>query len=337
MRLLTESLVYGNDKLYFVTRELNILFEYNIADESIKMIGPAPDEDNIVDRLFNGICLVDNKVFLAPYNAESAWAYDLNTEKWIRIDINSFVGADVKGKCVGCVGVENNVYFIGYEYSGVLRLNTESWQINKVVGLEGLNSYWGQTTAVIESNAYIASHNTNEILELDMSNGTCKKHLNLTGENKFGGIVYYNKKFYILPNSGNKLYEWDGCTYINEYTLPEKYNTYSSVFNGLAISDDYILLYSPARSKSFLLGYNGKPSVTIDDEVFFAKYIQNLGYILCKKGEISILDNNLEQKKIIPIEMSKDEFEKFISKINVKGNIYKENNIWTINEYIKVI
>lgn len=76
-RLTIEALDVGENEIYAVGRELNVMFRLDLKSNSVKIMMDMTGEDRLVGRFYNGVCASANTLMLIPYNARKVWYYRL--------------------------------------------------------------------------------------------------------------------------------------------------------------------------------------------------------------------------------------------------------------------
>ena len=67
--LTIESLAGGEHEIYAVGRELNVMFRLDLGSNKVETITDMPEEEKLVGRLYNGVCVDKDILALVPYNA----------------------------------------------------------------------------------------------------------------------------------------------------------------------------------------------------------------------------------------------------------------------------
>ena len=138
--IISEYAIEYMGDIYFTTYGGNSFYRYNREKNESYKIGPvikAPVSGSVSTRLYKKICPIERKVYLFPWNADSKIdIFDLNTESLTQIDISMFdLRQDGKEnfKFCDCIVFGKYIYAIGFSYPAVLRVDTESDDINIVV------------------------------------------------------------------------------------------------------------------------------------------------------------------------------------------------------------
>lgn len=333
MKMSVESIVYSDKTVYFIPKELNMLFSCSNMDEQIKMIDIVPEEDGYTQRQFNGLCKVDNKIVLVPYAAKRIWIYDLELKTWNSVDIGKYISEENDSKFSGCVQWEGAVYLLGYGFNGILSLNLNTYELEDIFQKDGF-CLWGQKVAIdgcsvsialpYEKKYAVLNLETKEVtfVDVDISDGGLSS-VGYDGTNKI-----------ILPSKGNRYYVMKGETNIEEYGLPHELS--KSLYNGLVVSDKYIYGYS-SWGKSFLVNREKNDVIVIDSDTFFVEYIKGTGFIESQKGVLNFYDDEFVLKKTILLTIDNEKLEEYYYRYSIMSKIYNENDSFSLSQYLKKI
>ena len=331
MEMSVESVVCSGEVMYFIPKELNILFSYSYTDEQIKIIDVVPEEDGYTERQFNGICKVDNKIVLVPYSAHKIWVYDLTTQTWNSVDVSKYVSEDNDSKFSGCIESCGKVYLFGYGYNGILSLNISTCELEVVFKKDGLR-LWGQKTAEDGDRVYVALSYEKKyaVLNLETENVTFVD-INV-GDDGLASVGYDGVNKIVLPAKGNHYYIMNNESAIVECILPIELS--KSIYNGLVVSPKYIYGYS-SWGKGFLVNRENEDITIIGSSTFFVDYIKAVGFIESKRGELNFYDEEFVLKRKIPLIINDEELEKYYSSYAFSTKVVNENKSFDLAQYMK--
>lgn len=335
----TESMCIYDNKLYFVPRECAVLCSWDFVSEDYTVLSTIPEEKGTVDRLFNGMCTLNGKLFLAPYNAEKVWIYEIKSNSWNQLSLDGCCDEKTSAKFVGCYGYGEHIYLFGYECNNIIRINVNDGSIEKVLitGKESHGSFWGQSVCVIDSILYVANLKEYGLCAIDLEKGSGEYLKEPGGDCAFCGVCINENVMYAMPYCGNNMYEIENDGKNAVINLPEQYKTDRNIFNGLVASDTVTLLYSP-YGKSLLMRDRGN-----DQEfdgfgfVRFALYDTQVGFIVSKKGMIEQYDNNMNLVKMLATCINQDKYIRYIGENGLKSGIYQENSFFGLHEMLEIM
>lgn len=341
--LITECVTCKDNVLYSVGREMNVLFSIDLKTNKVEAMSDMPDESNLVERLYNGICIENDNLILVPFNAKKLWIYKFSIRKWSAVDISSYVAPDMKGKFAGGVLRHNIVYLFGYKYCGILTVNIDTKEVRELLTGEdqGHHVFWGQSIAECNEKIFLVSslanvaicinskESTYDVIKLDdilVSSGICND-----------AVTYSNNTFFIKKLRGNTFYKWIPFEKTQALQIDSFYNSSESFFNGIVAAGKYLIFYSP-KGKSYIYDCkNPQDSYILEEKLFFAKYIPDVGTILCKKGHIIVCDSLLQKKADFEISVDERTHKEYIKNSRLTSEILKENNYINVKDFIDLI
>lgn len=339
-QLTTEGVDYRQGTLYSVGREMNVLFSMELSTGKTKVMLQMPDEDKFEQRLYNGVSIDKDILVLIPYNAKKLWFYNFRDLKWDFVDISSQVSPNMNGKFVGGKLINGKAYLFGYTYKGILVVDIKTKRIKLLFKEMDQNKYvfWGQNTVMIGGKLYVISMVTNEMICIDTNSDEYEiikvKDLDDCENNSNGGIIFENEKFYIVKHHGNIVYEFKNSNDVCTISLDSFFDTNVPYFNGMAACGNQFLFYSP-KGKSYV--YDKKQplnSKVIEEKMFFAKYIADVGLVVCKKGKVSVYDNLFQEIQNFDTEINADERQMYMQNVALPCRILNESEYININDLI---
>lgn len=336
--LTTESLSVLNNNLYFVPRECPIVCRWDFQSDIFEVVSDVPEENPLIDRLFNGACILDNKMVLAPYNAKKIWIYDIESGNWNSLDLDGICDGELKGKYVGCKSYEQFVYFFGYEASNVLRINLlGSLKEIPIKNRESKGGFWGQSVATVNEKIMIPNLNERGICQINSGDESVELITLNDVMTENCGIAYNNNVLFIVPYKGNQLmavYE-NGISKIIK--LPNSLSGNVNYFNGIAASVNALILFSPLGKSLFIRDIANSCVYEDNGFISYAIYDETIGFVVSKKGCIEIYDDNLILKKKISTVIDGEKYLNLIRKNGLKGGLYQENIYFGLKEMLEVI
>lgn len=335
----TECMSVYDNRLYFVPRECPVLCCWDFVSEDFVVLSTIPEEKGTVDRLFNGMCVLNGKLFLAPYNAEKVWIYEIKSNSWSSLLLDGCCDSKTNAKFVGCYGCKDYIYLFGYECKNVVRINLNDESVEKVLinGKESNGSFWGQSFCVIDSTLYVANLKEYGICAVDLEKGSGEYIKKSESDCAFCGICINGNKMYAMPYSGNKMYEIEKDEKDIVITLPEEYKSARNIFNGLVTFDAVTLLFSP-YGKSLLMRDRGNGREFEEfGFVRFALYDTRFGFIVGKKGMIEQYDNDMKLIKTLVTRINQDKYIRYIGENGLQSGIYQENSYFGLHEMLEIM
>lgn len=333
--LTVEGAARMGDTLYFVARELNQIFKLNCNNYEIDYVASVPDENGITERLYNGILMNKKRLLLVPYNAEKIWWHDFDKNRWESIDLKGYAEPTLNGKFVGGIMAEEKAYLFGYYYQGVLLVDLKNKNIRNILEKEPARncSFWGQSVVYKDGVAYVANRVKNEILKIDVDNANYEIVRTPYSNDVYIGIAYDGSCFWIAPHYGSKIYRWDGGQKFCEMELKASFGIDVGVFNGLCANDQYIVLYSPIGKSCIIDKFAGKTE-TLEEPIFYAEYISEIGFLICRKGSVSFYDGDFRLKKKIEVAINWSKYSEILGKARLTERKLYETTTFGLQEFL---
>jgi hypothetical protein len=193
----------------------NGLYRIDKSTWNAEFVGIFPEESLTSSILYPHAVACGGKIYFAPYRASAISVFDPATGAFERI-----VFKKVDEKTENClqsksmflnhffyaVAYGKYIYFIPQRYNAILRLDTETQEIEYINDwlpvLEKHVNYpmYGRFYGVfqIDETLYIAAHCASAVLELNLATGKTKVHIINDEKLHFTGICEYGEDLYLL-------------------------------------------------------------------------------------------------------------------------------------------
>lgn len=338
-KVTSECFAEYNGYLYFASREINLLYRINLKTEELEFVTNLPDENMLEDRLYNGMCIEGDKLLLVPFNAARVWIYDFLNKSWDYVELIDYMDISLKGKFAGGELRHNKAYLFGYMFRGILVVDLSTKKVMNLLAEETAAdcSFWGQTYALVNEKIYVSNRVKNEILMIHPETNLYEKISLGNNQNRYVGIIWDSGDFWLLPHHGNVIHKWDGNRIFVDIMIPDFYNSAECYFNGICPSGKKLLLYSPKGRTCIFDKENPEKSFISKEKIFFAKYLPDIGVIVCTEGKILICDEELMIKSAISVELSEKLYSEYLTNSRLDGKARNENNIIGLSEFIILI
>ena len=321
-----------NNSIFFPIRETNSLCFFDMDLKKVQTFKCVPDEHSNLTRLYGGICAFGNYILLVPFNAEYIWLYDQINCKWTPCSVDKFMPSNINGKFMGCVQINEKIYLFGYKYKGILSFNTKSFALEKV--LESRSCFWGQCVAVVGDYLYIGENQEKVIYRIDTISDTYESIIPEGVISGFAGIKYHDDHIYMVPRVGNNIIRWDMKNHYEVISIDTYYNDGKNHFNGLSVSDNTLLLYSPA-DKSYLYSINDNTGKILDRKIKYADYYDINKFILFEEGKIYITNEYFENLDFMDFTVDSNIVRKQAREFKFEeGKIAHESDFFNLSDFI---
>lgn len=165
------------DKLFILTRNTQVLYEYSLTEKRMRLCGRVGTK---LGQLFVSMALCGKKIYIAPYEADFICVYNIEKGEFYRILPGPACGELQKRHYQICFSYRNQVYLLGGSGSVMLCVDTSSDTVKEVPEwLYEFKSRYGYETAVathtnvcIENCCFwIALKGNNILLQYNMQTG----------------------------------------------------------------------------------------------------------------------------------------------------------------------
>lgn len=109
------------DRVFILTRDTSCLFEYSRKLKKMKLCGVIGDG---VGQTFLSMSLCDNKIYIAPYEADGIYVYDVEEEIFEKISLTKIFTKLKKKYFYICFSYDKKIYFLGGTGTTMLCVDT---------------------------------------------------------------------------------------------------------------------------------------------------------------------------------------------------------------------
>lgn len=337
-----EDAVLMDEKIWFCISCCESLFSMDIVSKEKKSFRIPSGGAYVKERAFGSMRAVGRKIYLIPFYERVIMQFDVDTETFCRIEIDSSMIENKTALFLGTGVYQNYLFIMGLDVPVILRLNTENHQIDyitdwnqKVENLifDSSDVYFRKQSVVLDNRLYVPFCNANAVLEVDCI--SLKTTIHCMGEEKQGysGICFEGSFFWLSPRKNGSIVRWN--------------------FNTEQISK---IDLGGMKNREDSLSYIG--IITLDSEIALLPLVEKKrgsrkenvfelcgSYVFVQEDEKSILffDRNTEILTLIDKENSKKtELEVGTIPVDIgsllqeKGDILREETV-SIQQFIELI
>ena len=348
IKLLAEDCVKVGDKLYFMAKDANFFFTFDLNKEEIDILDSLPEEDTISKRLGAKIVCWNDKLIFVPMTAKKIWIYNLETHTWKGYERKKIGDGKTKDEMFQGVLWKNVLYLIGSNYPAIIRMDLESEKIDYIeepyVRLkekreEILDCYF-RTDYVQKNNLiYMATCLDNMILVFNMD--TLEWNWEVVGNkgNTYSGITYYENNFWLAPRRNSPIVKWNGKTKWKEYSLPAEFELEKFYFLGIIDGGNKIICPGFGDEKTLIIEEN-KMRIQKGKYTFYKKLNSNLLVRLTDEGKLEIEDLEKHVIKTYWLYVSGKAISSFLKNkwYGVgKKRMDMEDNIYNLNSFLGLL
>lgn len=341
-KLTIDALDVRKNEIFAVGRELNVMFRLDLKSNSVKMMMDMPEEDRLVGRLYNGVCIDENTLMLIPYNAKKVWYYQLEQKKWYSVDISRYVDPELTGKFVGGYLSDRIAILFGYHYKNILLIDLRLQKTQELLDKNEEHSFWAQTPIFHNNRLYVVQRFKNEIVSIDLDKigefETLKMdNIEDPARNGNVGIAFDGDYFYILKHHGNLIYKWKPFEKAHSIEIDKFFETDEPFFHGCVAYNSTLFLYSP-KGKDYIYNLDEQNrSLIMESKTFFARRTPRVGLVLGRKGEVSVLDNEMKEVNRFDIVLNEKEHEEYLVDSKMAKKVLSENDVIELKDFIFVV
>lgn len=316
--LLAEGCACVEEKLYFIAREMNLVFTLDMNTGEIDLVDSIPGEDILSRRLSATIAHWNDKLIFTPMTAEKIWIYDLREKTWSSIVRKRQESKEINGNEIfQSVLYEDRLFMIGCNYPAILCVDLMTEQLTyieepyerlkekkQVLG----DCFFRCSCVQKEHYLYLASCLDNGVLKFDMS--TCQYEWLQVGksENRYSGITLHDDQFWLSPRCNSAIVKWDGGEGVTEYPLPIDIDEKTYSFIGVVSEKDKVIFPGMFQKSTIVINdtINADMEVYEGQYLFYEKKNDNLAVSMTSEGNIEIsAPGNTVKKYVCGVEKEK--------------------------------
>lgn len=346
----SECFVEANNGLYFMGKNLNVVYFFDLGTKKYHIVGFIPEESIYKERLCSKIILNENKLFFIPSNAKKLWIYDLQDDGWKPVNVVSKDEEEISLKFMQGFVYNNKLFMIGCYYPAIVVLDLLNGHIEKIrAPYDNVNSYlenrkdcYFRTDYVIKgTKLYIASCISNILYVIDLDSYEMEKIEIGDKNNRYSGIVYLdNNTFLLMPRKKSPIVLWNEKNEIHQYdiSIPEEYENQFMFIGGFMHGNSIILIGLPHSPNIVLNTKNLKcQNLTLDDYSYIN--ILSDGRVIkgYRNGKLIIGEKREDYFKISNEQLLDYHIKKGNGVLDYFDNVIQECNYVGLEEFIKYL
>lgn len=303
--LASEDLLKVGDDYYFAARDINAICKFNEETKEIKIIYTDPAEDVWAYRRYGRIYKYEEMLIFLPLHANKILMYNIEEENFETIDVKKIEGYDFDLFFASTL-IEEKLILIGCQYPAIvffcLKDKSLTYLTEPFNELLPKHKYKGDCffrndIAVVNNKLYIASCLSNQVLELNIDDGSFVWHTVGHELNKYVGITWDGKELWIAPRRDTRIVRWNPNTNeIKEYDIiyEDKTEEKSGKCRFLGVVYDGENVIFPGMDINATIVYNPlnedfeNMKEILNDSYFFYIYRNGLNYTLNKKYKLKV-------------------------------------------------
>lgn len=326
------------DKIYFVNSDINMLYAMKLDSDEIELMIRIPEEDLFGKYLFGDVVKWEHKLFLIPLYAKKIWVYDLQKFDWNSIELPAEIG-EIEEKFHGAILNQNLIYLFGHKWPGIATLDVRTYKIEMLMlpqNVQNLNyskdGIFNWDYVLLDNSLYLPLMCKNEIIKLNLKDKKIEEFVVGDEKNKYVGLTYDGKYFWLAPRKGKYFVRWDGHKNIKEYVLPADYLIDKYYFGGAFCYgkwvcftgfDGYSYLFDKYRMEYFKI---------IKEKIVWHRCKKDRIVLQKDNGKIKVISNakekNINLKYNISLYMKECEYPKML---------IEENQIFKFFDFLEMV
>ena len=317
VNLLAEDCLKRNKKLYFVSKDTNVIYSINMKIGKLEFIDCIPEESILKKNLCHKILTWNDEMIFIPMNAKKIWRYNLVTKQWHGINLGEY--ENKRDKFFQAFVYKNDLFMIGCGCPAIFRLNliTEEFLIIKKPFKHLINKKMFVTDIFFRyhfvqkgTKILMASCVDICVMEFDLKIKKVLFYKVGNEKNKYSGIVWDGDNYWLSPRYKTPIVRWDGKNKSKEYNLPNEILENEIGFLGVVATDNGILFYGKKDYSILITEKNDNINMKIIHQTYvFYKREENETIKLLRNGKL-VVENN-KYKKIFHIIAKKNSLKHF--------------------------
>jgi len=233
--------------------------------------------------------------------------------------------------------VNGMLFVFGYNFNGVLAIDIYSHEIRVICRNVSFEYLSGISSVFWRNNIILPMRSQNKMILIDtLSFGYKLVNCNIESELANDGITFDGNNFYILKNSGNKIFRVNKeFEFIEKIELDCFFDNQSSYFCGIEWFNNKLVLFGDC-GYSYIYDIKAKNSRIFQESVYHVKKLPGLRLAVCKFGKIEVWDRECNTIGEYTVELTENEIENYMISTGL-NKLFHENKIFNLDGMIKVI
>ena len=329
-KLAAEDCVRVGDFIYFISKDINIVFKLEIETGKTEVVDSIPEESISEKRLGSKIIYWNNELIFAPMRVKKIWRYNIQTKIWRGIERKKLDNWSEQREMFQAILYKDKCFFIGSAYPAIIVLNLqndlveyieEPYKKYKKIEADIVDCYFRTDYVQIGTKLYLACCKTNNIMEFDLETYAYKYFTVGSPNNTYAGIANDGNYFYLAPRKCGPIVIWNGESDWREIDLPKEIKDKDTFwFGGVVEKRGEIVFFAYAGDKTIILkNRNDTKLKIIDEQYWFYKKIDETTYVsLDRDGKLRIyVDNNVYDYELTVKEKELENFLRHRSKSDI--------------------
>jgi hypothetical protein len=258
--------IYACENSIWFIDNYNILYKHNKQSNKTESVGIIPEQKYRVN-----IWIAENKrkLYFAPLSSNKISIFDMSQKNFEQIDFRNDCSVAYKFQCT--VSFKNFVYFIPREFPAIMRLNTNTNEIEyfsewvsevsklRISKLRDFESVIFFHFCIADTEIALVINGANTLMFFNMETGNYEiKHIG-EGPEQYGSICFDGQNYYLSSFYGDYIVKWNRQT---NKTLKIKLPASFSRKIGISINflvqylNGYIWLFPHVANNAYKINVN---------------------------------------------------------------------------------
>lgn len=343
--LFADDAVKVDERLFLFASHFNMLFSINLLNEELTFLGGIPEESVFSKGLTCNLIYIKEHIIIVPLLAKKIWVYSLESREWKSVDIEK---CRVYGRGTyfrHAIQHKNSLFFIGGHYPAIVKMDLPSCRLTYLKepflryteSEESGELYFRGDFVYKEDTLYLASGRDNAVLIYNLDTQTYKWLEIGKKENRYSGIMWDGKHYWLSPRKNTSIIKWDGCDSVTEYEIPEEKIVNDIAYAGIINRNNQIIIPALAQSGADTIIISKTGVMEFDRKKYtFYKRTEEGDYIAQdSEGQIIYISTNGAERKY-RCSLSGKRLLALLNTANidtndVTGRINKENDPFSLN------
>jgi len=246
-----------------VAAGFNAIYMIDITSNKCKFLANFPEERNLVSMLFSSACVVENRVYFAPFNAQYIWEYDYKKNQFTKIDISKY--GFKNPKFFDVISDGRKCYFFGCNKLEFLVLDMRNGNVS--AGNSGdTRDYIFRRGILIGESYFFCPIKGNTLFEFSLRSMMYTMHELETGFRGAFGVAKYNNEVWICPRYyGDPFIVWNiehltANTIDNPYAREKKE---SVTYLDAVVKNGYLYVFAEMNVPSVRINLETKEIISV--------------------------------------------------------------------------
>jgi len=251
--------LYDNGNYIWFIDNNNILYKYDKQEKKSEYIKIISDKNYTA---YIDIVANNNKLYFAPYKAYDVLFFDINDNEFGQINFKTDVNTNFRN----VISFKNFIYFIPVEYPAIMRLNTDTSEIeyfsqwvDEISKLKGKEPFFFRSSCIVDAETTIVIQGSNALMFFNME--TCNYEIKNIGEKneEYAQVCFDGHNYYIAPRYEKYIVKWNRQS--NEVFKIELPNSFSRKKNE---GGNFVIQYLNGHIWLFPAAANNAYKINVD-------------------------------------------------------------------------